>query len=133
MVDHSEARSPSEGRLTYVPNPAHKVTTSEAGPPRWHPDKAACPTDLSPGEMRSLMEESLAEDDDPLNPRRYALRRVGNRSEWFTSRLTRRRPDGTIEIHGHPIDPERERIPPKVLRRFRHTGRISKSEYKRLV
>ena len=104
MSDDRTEKSLAQGKLIYTPNPAHKVTTTEAGPPKWQPDKTACPTDITPDEIRLMC--------------------------W----LTRKHPDGRVEIHGYPIDPERERIPPRVLRQFRDRGRISSNaEYRRLV
>ena len=33
--------------MYYYPNPAHKTETTEAGPPRWRPDKEPCPNDAA--------------------------------------------------------------------------------------
>lgn len=120
-------------RLFYIPNPAHKTSTSEAGPPRWHPDKSACP-DMSTGERDELVTSSVPLDpSDSVCPVRYAVRRHGGRIEWFMTRLTQRHPDGRVEIHGYPIAPESTKVPPWVLRRMRDQNVISPAEYRALV
>ncbi len=134
----TEADPPVEGlavvpRLWYWPNRAHKTEPTEAGPPGWYPDKTACPNDLSLAERVELLEVSVDEEGDPLEPQRYAVRRKEGRLEWFTSRLTRRHPDGKIEVHGFPFEPGFPRVPTKVLRRLRDSGLITSPEYKELV
>lgn len=114
--------------MKYWPNPAHKRETSEAGPPRWHPNKSACPP-MTVEERQKLFLESVPEDgDQPASPR-YAFR-VGPRGyEWFAARLTRVSPEGETEFHGYPTD----HVPPRVLRRFRDLQRLSDAEYRRLL
>jgi hypothetical protein len=125
------------GRFIYGKNPAHSKTTSEAGPPKWYPDKAACPEDITSAEIEELIKVSESETDDPSDLRRYAkryaVRRREGRLEWFRSLLTGRKPDGTIEIHGHPFVPGYVEIAPKVLRRLRDKGLITTPEYNRMV
>lgn len=125
--------SMAERRLWYVPNPSHKLETTEAGPPRWSPKKTACPVGMSMEQRDFLVRESVPIDDDPLNPRRYAVRRVEGRLEWYRSLPTREHPDGRIEIHGHPFVPGYPKVPVKVLRRMRESGVITPSEYKDMV
>lgn len=121
-------------RLVYLPSPAHKTATSEAGPPRWHPDKSACPNDLSLAEREQLLSGSVPEDPaDPFCPVRYAIRRGADGLEWFVTRLTVEHVDGGIEIHGYPFAPGCPKVPPAVLRRLRDSGRITSTEYKSVV
>lgn len=109
----------------YVPNPAHKWGTSEAGPPVWNPDKEKCPDDISMPERTRLLEESLAVDGGDESPRRYAIRRAGDRIEFFETKSTGLHPSGRIEIHGHPT----RRVPPPILRRMRDDGILTRAEY----
>ena len=109
-------------------NPAHKMETTEAGPPRWRPDKEPCPEGMTLRERTELLRESVAEDpDSPASPR-FAVRRGESGLEFFTARVTRI-VDEEVEYHGYPT----RRIPGKVLRRLKDLDKISKSEYRRLV
>jgi hypothetical protein len=119
--------------LCYYPNPAHKRLTTEAGPPLWRPDKSCCPDDMTLKEREELLRSSVSEDKDPQHPVRYAVRRTANGMEWFTTRLTRRHPDGRVEIHGFPFEPGHPKIPPSVLRQMRDAGIINQAEYRQVV
>ena len=44
--------------MYYYLNPAHKTETTEAGPPRWRPDKEPCPR-MTPRERTTLLQESV--------------------------------------------------------------------------
>ena len=46
--------------LRYWPNPSHKTETTEAGPPRWNPDKDKCPSDMTVAERNELLKASIA-------------------------------------------------------------------------
>jgi hypothetical protein len=112
----------------YRPNPAHKLNTSEAGPPRWAPDKEKCPADLTPAECRELLAQSIPLDGDSSTPRRFALRRVAMGLEFYESKLTLELPDGQVEVHGHPT----RRVPPRILRQMRDVGLLTNAEYRSL-
>lgn len=120
-------------RRFYFPNPSHKTSTSEAGPPRWNPDKTACPEDLTLDERDRLLSSSVSEDGDPLNPVRFAVRRVDGELQCFTSRLTIDHGDERIEVHGFPFIPGKPKSPPRVLRRLRDDQVITQAEYRKLV
>lgn len=113
--------------LVYVPNPPHKATTTEAGPPRWIPYKEKCDPAISLAQAQQMLRDSFSEDGSPTNPRRYAVRRSGNRAEFYESKLTQVPPGGHIEVHGHPT----RRVPPAVLRRMRDSGAITRAEFER--
>ena len=114
--------------MRYFANPAHKLETTEAGPPRWRPDKEPCPEGMTLRERRELLRDSVAEDpDSPASPR-FAFRRGESGLEFFKARVTRI-VDGGVEYHGYPT----HRVPGKVLRRLRDLDKISKTEYRRLV
>lgn len=112
--------------MRYVPNPAHKRETTEAGPPRWRPDKELCPK-MSPRERSELLRASIPSDDQEAS-RRYAARRIDGRLELVEAKLTQVI-DGRFEYHGHPTS----RVPARVLRLFLRDGVISEAEYGRLV
>lgn len=131
MNDSHDHRS--ERRLWYFPNPAHKTQTTEAGPPKWYPAKTACPDTMSLAERDELVDMSVPAGDDPLDPSRYAVRRVDGRLEWYRTLVTRCHPDGRIEIHGHPFEPGHPKVPPRALRRLRDNGIITHAEYTRVV
>lgn len=123
-----------ERRLWYRPNPAHKLETTEAGPPAWFPHKTACPPRMSAAERETLVQASVPRGDDPLDPVRYAVARDGGGEiRWYKTALTLEHPDGRIEIHGYPFLPGSPKIPSRVLRRMRESGIISESEYRKAV
>ncbi|MEM9558453.1 MAG: SHOCT domain-containing protein [Acidobacteriota bacterium] len=115
-------------KLVYEPSPQHKWGTTEAGPPKWNPDKERCPRDLGLEERDALLAASVSKTDDRLDPRRWALRRTERGVEIYESKLTIVKPDGTIVVHGHPT----RRMPPKILRAMRDQGLITSAEYQRL-
>ena len=114
--------------MRYFANPAHKVETTEAGPPAWSPDKAPCPKGMTLRERTDLLRNSVAEDPDVPGSRRFALRRTESGLEFFTAQMTRV-VDGEFEYHGYPTS----YVPGKILRHFRDQGAISNSEYRSLV
>jgi hypothetical protein len=113
--------------MRYFPNPAHKLETTEAGPPRWWPDKEACPR-MTPRERLALLRSSIPRDAALPRSRRYAVRRTETGLEFFEAKFTRE-VDGDPEFHGHPTS----RVPARVLREFQSRGLISKAEYRKLV
>lgn len=114
--------------MRYFANPAHKLETTEAGPPRWRPDKEPCPEGMTLRQRTELLRASIAEDpESPVSPR-FAVRREERGLEFFTARVTRV-VDGEVEYHGYPT----RRVPGTVLRQFRVQGRISQAEYRNLV
>jgi hypothetical protein len=123
----------SEPRLLYFPDPAHKTTTTEAGPPAWCPDKEACPEDMTVEQRSMLVAGSVSQSGDPIDSVRYAVERVKGQLRWYISRFTRVHPDGRVEIHGHPFHPGHPRVPPRVLRRLRDLRLITPPEYRKLV
>ena len=115
--------------MRYVPNPAHKRETTEAGPPRWRPDKEPCPLDMTPRERAALLRGSVPEHADSPSSRRFAVRRGGSGLEFFAARVTRTAEDDEVEYHGYPT----HRVPGPVPRRFRDRGDITAAEYRQLV
>ena len=114
--------------MRYFANPAHKIETTEAGPPRWRPDKTPCPEGMSLRERTTLLRDSVAENPDAPDSRRFAVRRTDSGLEFFAAQVTQV-VNGAIEYHGYPT----HRVPGKILRRFRDQGKISDAEYRRLV
>jgi len=113
--------------MRYYPNPAHKLETTEAGPPRWWPDKEPCPP-MTPAERSALLENSIPDDSGSSRSRRYVVRRAAGRIEFFEAKFTRD-VDGEPEFHGHPA----AHVPARVLRRFLSDGSITPAEYRRFV
>jgi len=119
----------SQPQIEYEPSPAHKYGTTVVGPPTWNPSKEKCPEDLTVSERKELLRQSFAPDGRADNPRRYALRRASAGTEFYESKRTVVKLDGTIVVHGHPT----RRVPPAVLRQMRDKGLILPAEYRRLV
>ena len=115
--------------VRYVPNPAHKRETTEAGPPGWRPDKEPCPPEMTPRERAALLRGSVPEHPDPPSSRRFTIRRGGRGLELFAAQATRTAEDGEVEYHGYPT----RQVPGKVSRGFRDRGDITAAEYRRLV
>lgn len=114
--------------MRYWPNPAHKRATTEAGPPRWRPDKEPCPDDLTVRERQNLLETAVPLD--PANPgsRRFNVRRGPRGLEVYEAKWTRDVGDEP-EFHGHPAS----YVPTSVLRAWRDEGKITNAEYRHLV
>ena len=71
--------------MRYFANPAHKKETTEAGPPRWRPDKEPCPEGMTLRERTELLRESIAETpDSPTSP---VFRFDAVNQDWSSSRL----------------------------------------------
>ena len=115
--------------MRYFPNRAHKRETTEAGPPRWRPDKEPCPAEMTPRERTDLLCGSIPEYPDSPTSRRFAVRRGERGLEFFAAQATRTTEDGEVEYHGYPTN----QVPGKVLRRLRDRGDITRAEYLRLV
>lgn len=114
--------------MRYVANPAHKVETTEAGPPVWRPDKTCCPKGMTLRERALLLRNSIAENPNSPTSRRFAVRRSESGLEFFAAQLTQV-VNGVAEFHGYPTN----HVPGRVLRQFRNRGTISPSEYRKLV
>ena len=110
--------------MRYFPNPAHKVDTTEAGPPRWRPDKTCCPKGMTRSERDQLLKDSIAESPSVTNSRRFAVRSTDSGPEFFAAQVTQV-VEGKPEYHGYPTD----HVPGNVLREFRNRNLISKPEY----
>ena len=82
---------------------------------------------MTPRERVGLLRESIPEHPDSPSSRRFAVRRVRSGSEFFVAQATRT--GGEVEYHGYPTN----RVPGKVLRRFRDRGDIAVAEYRQLV
>jgi len=78
-------------------------------------------------ERDALLEQSVSLDGDPTSPRRFAVRRAPTGTEFYECKLTRIDAEGAILVHGHPTS----RVPPRVLRRMRDNGQITRAEYER--
>lgn len=114
--------------MRYWPNPAHKKETSEAGPPRWWPDKEPCPDDLSVRERNELLASSVAVNPSNPRSRRFAIRRGRDGLEVFDAKWTRDVNDEP-EFHGHPAT----FVPARVLREFRNRDLVTAAEFRKLV
>ena len=115
--------------MRYVPNQAHKRETTEAGPPKWQPDKEPCPPEMTLRERAALLRGSVPEHPDSPSSRRFAVRRGRRELEFFAAQATRTAEDAEVEYHGYPTS----RVPGKVLRRFRDRGDITAAKYRQLV
>ena len=114
--------------MRYVPNPAHKVQTTEAGPPRWRPNKTPCPKGMTRHERSQLLKGSIAADPASPKSRRYAVRRGDAGLEFFAAQVTQV-VGGKPEYHGYPAD----HVPGNVLREFLKKGVISRPEYSKQI
>ena len=114
--------------MRYFANPAHKVETTEAGPPAWRPDKTPCPKGMTLRERTELLRDSIAGDPDTPKSRRFAVRRTESGLEFFTAQMTQV-VDGEFEYHGYP----NRYVPGKILRQFKDRSIISQPEYRSLV
>ena len=74
--------------MRYFANPAHKVETTEAGPPAWSPDKTPCPKGMTLRERTELLRNSIAEDPASPASRRFTVRRTGSGLEFFAIQTT---------------------------------------------
>ncbi len=116
--------------MRYWPNPAHKVETTEAGPPRWNPDKDACPPGMTVHERRDLLLASLPLDPAEPRSRRFAMRRRSDGVvDVFDVKWTQDDPDGEPVFHGHPAST----VPRDVLKQWRDLGALTPAEYRRLA
>src|SRR2546430_1085900 len=114
--------------MHYWPNPAHKRETTEAGPPRWRPDKEPCPSGMTVAERDQLLQDAVPIDASDAASRRFAVRRSLRALELYDIKRTGD-VNGEPEFHGHPAT----FVPAKVLRTFRDLGRISQAEYRQLI
>ena len=114
--------------MRYFANPAHKLETTEAGPPAWRPDKTPCPEGMTLPERTQLLLDSIAEDPNSPTSRRFAVRRSESGLEFFAAQITQI-VNGVPEYHGYPTD----YVPGRILRQFRDDGAITWPEYRRLV
>lgn len=115
--------------MRYFPNPAHKLETTEAGPPRWRPNKEPCPPEMTTRQRAALLRDSIPERPDLPDSRRFAVRRGESGLEFFTAQATQVLEGGEVEYHGYPTN----RVPGRVLRRFMARGDVTRAEYRRLV
>ena len=104
------------------------VETTEAGPPGWRPDKEPCPEGMTLRERTELLRDSVAVNPDSSASRRFSVRRTESGLEFFTAQMTQV-VNGEVEYHGYPT----RYVPRIILRQFRDQGKISHSEYRRLV
>ena len=114
--------------MRYWPNSAHKRETTEAGPPRWRPDKDPCPNDATVADRNQLPETSIPSDPTYRRARHFKVRRGPHGLEQYEAKHTRE-VDGEPEFRGHPTS----RIPNGVLRALRKRGDISAAECGKLV
>lgn len=124
----AESSACDNRRVKYWPNPAHKVETTEAGPPEWHPGKDPCPPDMTVDERTALLDCSIACDPDDPIARRWTMRRSQDGLEFFDIKWTGGL-DGENIFHGHPAS----YVPAVILRTFRDLGHISQAEYRQLI
>jgi hypothetical protein len=114
--------------MRYWPNPAHKVETTEAGPPVWTPDKDRCPSGMTVQERRALFDASVPLNADDPHSRRFAVRRTEHGLELYDVKWTEDDATGEPVFHGHPAS----RVPRLVLKKWRDEGVVSAAEYRRL-
>ena len=88
--------------MRYFANPAHKRETTEAGPPRWRPDKEPCPEGVTLRERAERLRGSVPEDRGSPTSRRFAVRDGASGPEFFTAQATRT-VDDQVEYHGYPV------------------------------
>ena len=112
--------------MRYWPNPAHKVETTEAGPPVWIPNKDKCPRGMTVAERNLLLADSEPVQPGDVRSRRFAMRRTETGLEFFDVKYTRD-VDGDPEFHGHPAT----RVDRRVLKRFRERDLITDAEFNR--
>jgi hypothetical protein len=114
--------------MRYWPDPAHKIETTEAGPPSWAPSKDKCPAGMTVAERRALLEASVPYDPLDAPSRRFAIRRVEAGLELFDVKWTEDDAGGEPVFHGHPAS----RVPRPVLKQWRDNGTLTPAEYRRL-
>jgi len=114
--------------MRYWPNPAHKKQTTEAGPPKWWPDKEPCPEEITPAERDELLRNAIATDEANPRSRRYAVRRSSAGLEVYDAKCHGDY-EGEPEFHAHPAG----YVPASVLRALRDSGVLTLPEYKKLV
>ena len=119
--------------MHYWPNPAHKRETSEAGPPRWRPNKSPCPS-MSTAERSALLQSSVPlSPEDPYSPR-YAIRRHQGKLEIYQAFADPHSDPQDPQFHGFPwrhpdFWPRPKPIPTSVLRELRDRGELTNAEY----
>lgn len=113
--------------MRYKPNPAHKRETTEAGPPRWRPGKALCPSSMTAAARNELLQSSVPENRDNPASTRFAVRRGSSGLEFFVARATLIARNGEVEYHGYPA----KCVPGNVLKLFFERGDINKAEYRK--
>ena len=84
---------------------------------------------VNPSNKRMETGYSVPEHSDAPASRRFAVRRGESGLEFFAAQATRTTEGGEVEYHGYPTN----RVPGKVLRRFRDRGDITTTEYRQLV
>jgi hypothetical protein len=114
--------------MRYWPNPAHKKQTTEAGPPRWWPDKTPCPDDLTIAERDELLLTSVPRDPGDAHSPRFNVRSGLAGLEAYEAKWTRD-VEGEPEFHGYPT----HRVPTRVLRVMRDRGTITEREYRQML
>lgn len=77
----------------------------------------------------ALLRDSIPEQADTPDSRRFAVRRGESGLEFFVAQATRTTESGEVEYHGYPTS----RVPGRVLRRFRDRGDVGRAGYRRLV
>lgn len=121
----------------YKKNDKHKRGTSGGGPPRWFPSRdSLCPDDFSTALAQELLNESV-DGVDEAHPGARALYAM-HQGEFYKAYCEGTEPgeDGPVEVwHGYPVRRELvpHQVPCRVLREFVRRGRLTRSEYKKLL
>ena len=113
--------------MRYIPNPMHKWKKTEAGPAKLRPEKTPCPLEMTSADSKALLLNSIPENPDNPQSRRFAVRRGSSGLEFFAARATRTDNSGEVEYHGYPV----KGVPGKVLRQLKNDGHITSAEYNR--
>jgi len=117
--------------LQYRENPKHKPGCFGEGPPRWFPSTdAICPDDISTADAVALLQESI-EGRGASHPNaraRYAMDGQGRFFKGYSE-------DNGHTWHGYPVAREKvpRQFPARVLRQFVKQGRLSSTDYKKLL
>ena len=113
--------------MRYIPNPLHKRKKTEVGSAKLRPEKTPCPPEMTSADSKALLLNSIPENPDNPQSRRFAVRHGSSGLEFFAAQATRTDNFGEVEYHGYPVNG----VPGKVLRQLKNDGHITGAEYNR--
>lgn len=83
---------------------------------------------MTVADSKALLLNSIPENPDNTQSKRFAFRRGSSGLEFFAAQATLTNISGEVEhYHGYPVN----RVPINVLRQFKDRGDITKAEYNR--